>query len=346
MKKIFIKFIAVAVITTAFAGCGKKEYLEDIKAKDYVKISEYKGLEVTQAHEEITEEYRDSYINYLLSLNPADGVKEGDTVNIDYEGKLDGVPFEGGTAAGQNLGIGSGQFIPGFEEGLIGAKVGETRDLNITFPEEYQNVEMAGKAVVFTVTVNTIMAAQPQELTDEYVQGLDIECSTVEDYKQYVYDRLVEEENAAYETDVENSLVTSIMESSEFIQDPPQEMQERYIETLTANLTAQAAEYGKTLEEFMMLYYGMDASTYVEEIKVQALDSAKHYILLQAIADEEKIVVTKEELQAEMEEMAAQSSYETVEEFKEAVNAKGYREYMLGMRVMDMLRENAIITQE
>lgn len=354
MKKrpVLLKVISFAVMAAAavtFAACGddsNKTYLDEINAKSYVKLGEYKGLEVTQADPEVLEEERDSYINYLLSLNPKEGVKEGDTVNIDYTGTLDGVAFDGGTASGANLTIGSGQFIEGFEEGLVGAKMGDTVELDLTFPENYHSEEMAGKSVVFTVTINTIMAAAPQELTDEYVQGLDIDLSTVDEYKQYVYDMLYENAVNSYEMNVENALVSAALEKSEFVKEPPQAMVDRYTETLTANLTTEAAGYGVTLEEFMQYYYGMDAQTYPEEIKKQALLSSQQYILLKAIADEEGITVTEEELQAEIQRMASEASYESVDEFKEMVDDKGYKEYMIGQKVMDMLRENAVITAE
>lgn len=354
MKSILVKVMTMAVMMAAaagFAGCGNtddsgKAYLDEINVKDYVKLGEYKGLEITQAQPEITDEYRDSYINYMLSLNPEEGVKEGDTVNIDYVGTEDGVAFEGGTASGTNLTIGSGQFIPGFEEGLIGAKAGDTLELALTFPEDYRSPEMAGKAVVFTVTVNTIMAATPRELTDEYVQSLGMEMKTADEFKQYIYDMLYEQEMAAYEANVENAVVTSAMEKSEFKKEPPQAMIDRYTDTLTSNLTSEAANYGRTLEEFMQLYYGMDAQTYPEEIRSQAVKSAQQYIMLKAIADEENLNVSEEELQAEMEEMAEASGAESVDSFKEKVNDKGYKEYMMGQKVMDMLRENAVISAE
>lgn len=354
MKLVIVKVMAMAVMTAAaagFTGCGdtddsEKAYLEEINVKDYVKLGEYKGLEITQAQPEITDEYRDSYINYMLSLNPEEGVKEGDTVNIDYVGTEDGVPFEGGTASGTNLTIGSGQFIPGFEEGLVGAKAGDTVEIDLSFPEDYHSPEMAGKAVVFTVTINTIMAATPQELTDEYVQSLAIEAKTVEEFRQYVYDMLYEQEMVAYESNVENAVVAAALEKSEFTKEPPQAMIDRYADTLTSNLTSEAAGYGRTLEEFMQLYYGMDAQTYPQEIKSQAVKSAQQYIMLKAIADAENLNVSDEELQAEMEKMAEIAGVKSVDSFRERVNDKGYKEYMMGQKVMDMLRENAVISAE
>ena len=353
-KAMLLKIVSIAVMTAAaatFTGCGstddsQKAYLNEIDTKDYVKLGEYKGLEINQAGPEVTDETRDSYINYLLSMNPDRGVIEGDTVNIDYVGTLDGVAFEGGTASGSNLTIGSGQFIDGFEDGLIGAKVGDTVELDLTFPEDYQNTDLAGKAVVFTVTVNTIMASTPQELTDEYVQGLGIECSTVEEYRQYVYDMLYEEQVSAYEIQVENALAGALVEKSEFIKEPPQAMLDRYNEMLTSSLTSAAAAYGMTLEQYMQLYYGMDAATYPEEIKSEALNSAQRYILLQAIADKEDLNVTDEELQVDIENTASESGYDSVDAFKEAVDEESYREYMMSEKVLGMMRENAVVSAE
>ncbi len=347
-----IKTAVLAVAATLMlvtAGCGQddseKAYLKEVEAEKYVKLGEYKGLEVVQPMPEVTEEQRDSYINYLLSLNPSDGAKNGDTVNIDYVGTLDGVAFDGGTAAGQNLTLGSGSFIEGFEEGLVGAKVGDTVELNLTFPENYPAAEMAGKSVIFTVTVNTIMAAQPQELNDAYVKGLDNGCANVEEYKQYVYDLLMEDATAAYEDAIENSLVNMLMDSCEFIKEPPQAMVDNYEEVLVNNLTAEAASYGMTLGQMMSLVYGTDTASYGNEIKEQAVRFAKQSLMLQAIADKEGLSVSEEELQTEMEELAAAGAYESVEELKKVLDAERYKESMMAQKVMGMLRENAIVKE-
>lgn len=353
-KKLLLKAVTLtvlAVMTAGFTACGVKEsekvYLDEIQAEKYVKLGEYKGLEVAQEEPQVTDEYRDAYINYLLCLDPEEGVKEGDTVNIDYVGTLDGVAFEGGTASGQNLTIGSNQFIEGFESGLIGAKTGDSVELNLTFPADYSNKDLAGKEVVFMVTVNSIMSSTPKELTDEYVKSLELEgCSNVEEYKQFVYDMLYEEETKTYERTIENTLVSDLLTKCEFTKEPPQAMMDRYAKTITARLTTEAESYGRTLEDYMQLAYGMDAATYAEEIKSQALIAAQQYIMLQAIADKEKLNVTDEEVKAEMEEVASGAGYESVDEFKELVNEDEYKEYMMGQNVMKLIRENAVIMPE
>lgn len=345
----------IAVLTAAamiiLAGCGQNEdekiYLDEVKAEDYVKLPEYKGLQVVQALPEVTDEYRDAYINYLLSLNPPEGAKDGDTVNIDYVGTLDGVAFEGGTAAGQNLTIGSGRFIEGFEEGLIGAKAGDVVELNLTFPENYISEEMAGQSVVFTVTVNTIMAAEPQELTDEYVKGLDNGCSTVEEYKQYAYDLLMKDAEESYEKAIENSLVNMLMESTEFTKEPPKAMVEGYVSMLNENMEAEAANYGMTLEQFIGAGFGMDAENFAKEMEEQAKQYARQYIMLQAIADKEGLSVTDEDVEKEIEELTAENGGDmSVEEIKAEMDMRRYKEYMMSQKVMAMLRENAVVSAE
>lgn len=341
-----IALLAVSAITV-LAGCGKddsgKVYLDEIRAEDYVKLGEYKGLSVEQALPEVTEEQVDAYINYQLSLNPKDGAKEGDTVNIDYVGTMDGVAFDGGTASGQNLTLGSHRFIEGFEEGLVGAKAGDVVELNLTFPEDYHE-GLAGEDVVFMVTVNTIMAATPQELNEEYVKGLEVGCSTVEEYRQYVKDLLMESVTAAYEDEIENSLVSLLMESCEFTKEPPQALVDGYEGILRTNLAAEAANYGMSLEQFMSLA-GMDAESYSQEIREQAVRYAKQSIMMQAIADREGLDVSEEELEKEMEEIVADTAYGSLDELKKDVDERRYRESMMAQKVMEMLRENAIVNE-
>ncbi len=322
---------------------GPDAYLSGIRASDYVNLGEYKGIAVTQAPPEVTDEYRDSYIDYLLCIDPNRGVIEGDTVNIDYAGTLDGVPFEGGTASGQELLIGSGRFVPGFEEGLLGAKTGETVEVPLTFPENYHE-ELAGKDVVFTVTINSIMAQEPQELTDEYVKGLDIGLSTVEEYRQYAYDALYEDALETYEMQVEDAALGIAFERCEFTKEPPEEMVERHMEILTSNLSMQAAGYGMTLSQLMEMY-GMDEAAYQEEFRSQAVEYVRQQIMIQAIADAEGLRVSEEEYRGELEGLLEGSAFGTVAELEEALDGEGYREYMLSQKVLGFLRENAVVTE-
>ena len=166
----------------------------DYKALDYVTLGEYKGLEVTLESTEVTDEEIDQQVASNLSASDKlEEVKEGtvesgDVANIDYEGKLNGEAFEGGTDKGYDLTIGSGTFIDGFEDGLIGKKIGDTVDLNLTFPENYGSTELAGKDVVFTVTINSVKRAP--ELTDALVAEISDEYKTVEEYRNSIKEQL------------------------------------------------------------------------------------------------------------------------------------------------------------
>lgn len=383
MKKKFVWIAAAALSAAMLAGCGSNEdttaetesaavaetetetaaeektysedaYLEGINAEDYVTLGEYKGIEVAVAPAEVTDEQVDSYIEQLRSSNPNRveikdrAVEEGDIANIDYVGKKDGEEFDGGSAEGYDLTIGSGSFIDGFEDGIIGMKTGETKDLNLTFPEEYQNADLAGQDVVFTVTLNGIYQEELPELNDEFVQSLEIEeCSTVEELRQYCYDGLMEQAQSARDYNIETEVLNQMRENSEF-QEVPQSMQERYYDRLESNLTMQASMYGMDLETLMLYMYGMSEDQYVEEMQTSAEQAAQQMIALKAIADKEGITVTEDEEKAELETYAANYGYESGDAYKEALGEgdgiKSFREYLLTEKVIDFLVENAVVT--
>lgn len=326
--------------------------LETIQTEDYVSAAEYKGIPVEMYQPSISEADIQSSIEYLLGVNPPEGVEEGDTVVMDYEGTLDGVAFDGGTAQDAELIIGSGQFIAGFEEGLVGVKAGESVDLDLTFPEDYHAADLAGKAVVFHVTVNMIMSNEPQELTDEFVKRLPPEmvpdmpadCDTVDEFKAYVASTLENEANTLYESSVKSSAIAWLMENSEFKMDPPADMVDQYVETLTFNLNAEAESYGMTLVDFMSLFYGMDETTYQAEIENQGIQSAKQYLLMQDIANKEGLNVDEDEVEASAILMAVQSGVD-VETFKAQTDMESFKEYLMGEKVLDFLYEHAVVTE-
>ena len=323
---------------------GPEAYLSGINVADYVTLGEYKGIEVSVDAPVVTDEYLDSYIDYVLQSNMVTTeitdrpVEEGDIVNIDYEGKIDGVAFDGGTAQGYDLTIGSGTFIDGFEDGLIGAETGETVDVNVTFPENYQGEEVAGKDAVFTVTVNSISVETLPELTDEFVQGLDVGVNTVEEYRQYAYDLLMEEEQATHDSNAEIAVLEAVMAGSQ-IQDPPEDMTNRYYNRIIDNMTYYASLYGYDLETFLSMQ-----GTSEDAIRESAAQAGQEIIVMQAIADAEGLSVTDEELDAEIETNAGSLGYDDVEEYRTSLDVEGYREYMMSEKVLNFLLENAVVT--
>lgn len=351
------KFMA-ALITLVAAGalmaCGSADtsqmkYLSDFKAKDFVKLGDYKGIEVQVEEPEITDDYLDGYIDYLLMNNPVStpvtdrSVEMGDTANIDYEGKLDGVAFAGGTAQGYDLTIGSGRFIEGFEDGVVGMEIGETKDINLTFPDPYDpNPDLSGKGVVFTVTVNSISLQEAPELSDEYVESLGIEdCSTVEDYRNYTYDKLMEQAKETFEGDKKDAVLAAVEKNTVF-DDMPEGMVDRLKDMLTSSMEGYAGLYGMDVGEYAANVYGCRPEEYEDVILEQAQQSARIYVMMSAIADKEKITVTDKEMEETLTEEARQYGA-SLEEFTEGLDKEGYREYLLFEKVTDFLAENAIV---
>ena len=182
-KKIIAALVGICTVVV-MTGCGNKGI-----SNDKITIKQYKGLEVEKVDPvEVTDTDVEDSINSTLQTKSTQNditdrpAQEGDVVTIDYEGKKDGVAFDGGTAQDQQLELGSGSFIDGFEDGIVGHNIGETFDLNLTFPEDYKSEDLAGQAVVFTVTLDKISEVIVPELTDELVAELSESAKTIEDY--------------------------------------------------------------------------------------------------------------------------------------------------------------------
>lgn len=353
MKKRIGILTAVLLAAAVLGGCAEETaVLSEMKTEKYVKLGEYKGIEVTVAKPEVSDEYLDSYIDYIRNMNVKVNeikdrkVADGDTVNIDYEGKKDGAAFEGGTAKGNELIIGSGSFIDGFEAGLVGVMPGDTVELNLKFPEEYGNAELAGQDVVFTVTVNFIVDRQVPELTDEFVATLNPECKTVDEFRQAAYDDLYKKAEEDYETQIEQGLLEKISANCEFKKDPPEEMVNNYVDRIKQNYTSMAQGYGMQLPDFLSNYYGMTEDAFMEEIKPSALETAKQSIMLQAISNAEGLSLTDADIQEAMQSEADDYGYETLDEFRELIDEDNYKDYAMVREVLDFLKENAVISND
>ena len=351
MKRKIALLTAVILVAGSLSACGKKaEYISEITASDYVELGEYKGIEVTvDEPASVAQKNADGYLVYLHSINTnltevtdRTVVEEGDMVNIDYAGYKDGVAFDGGTAADQNLMIGSGAFIPGFEDGLIGKEVGETVMLDLTFPADYRSEEMAGAEVTFEVTINGIFIS---ELTVEFINEVaQSDFSTVEEFEDYNYNRYYEDAVSANEQKIASTIAQAVMANCIF-QEPPEEMVERYCDMQIKDMTMQLAAYGTDLNTYMQTYYGMNMEEYMQAFKEDAAKMAQQYIMFQAIADAEGLNVSEEEITQEMEKRAAEYGYASVEELKEKeeVGEEVFYEYLMAAKVMDFLEENAEI---
>lgn len=335
MKKRMITIgLAISMIAALLVGCGNGEI-----SNDKITIKQYKGLEVKKEKvAEVTDAVVEESIKTTLqSMATQTEIKDraaqnGDIVLIDYEGKLDGVAFEGGTATDYNLELGSDSFIDGFEDGIIGHKIGETFDLELTFPENYHSADMAGKTVVFTVTLDAITEVTLPELTDDLVKEISDTSTTVEEYKTQVKEDLItsNEETAAYA--LEQKVWAALVENCE-VTEYPQEQVDQYVASLTSQYEYYAAMYGMETEDFIVQYYGVSSERIAKD------NICKEYAI-ELIAEKEKIVITAEDYEKGLAEYAAQYGYDDVEEFEKLIGEESIKKELLAGRVGEFLVEN------
>lgn len=326
---------AVLAAAVIFVGCGAKENapLNRLDVEQYVTLGDYNSIVDTLEPVEIEESLRDelalAVYNQYVTKDAAvtdRAVKMGDTVNIDYEGKKDDVAFVGGTAAGALLAIGSGQFIPGFEDGLVGVMPGETVDLNISFPEGYGNAELAGQPVVFTVTVNFICPTLDQ-MQDSAVPNIGIEgVNTVDELRQYANDYLY----SNLLSGLQDSIVDELLAVSTF-HALPEDMVEAEKAVISKSLDDTSAEVGATPDQYANYYYGMSADEFVAGY---AEENIKRNLVFQAIANIEGLTVSDEELQDRLEEYSAAGGYASVEEFIGELTEEDFRNYFMNEKVL------------
>ena len=226
--------------------------------KPEVTLGDYKGIEVpktrvTVKKDEIEEELKKVQEQNAREITIEDrAVKDGDILTIDYSGSVDGVKFEGGTAEDQTLVIGSGAFIPGFEEQLVGKNLNETADINVTFPEEYHAPDLAGKDAVFTVTVKAIKEKELPELDDEFAAEVS-EFETLEDYKADIKEKIRDRKKEAANTERENKIVDAAVEAATM--DIPEAMIEEQVQQMTDEFAQRLSYQGLSMEQYLMLLW-------------------------------------------------------------------------------------------
>lgn len=353
MKRKIYVLAAVLLSSLFLTACGSKAYLKDIKAEKYVTLGNYMGIEASVEKVEVPADAVETYIeeNFLAPKAekvPVTGrpVQEGDTVNIDFAGYQDGVAFDGGTGTGFDLTIGSGRFIDGFETGLIGASEGDQVSLDLTFPDPYTNPDLAGKPVVFEVTVNSISENKLPALTDELVQQLSLEgydvgaCQTAEELRAWVRDLYEQSVQSAYDNQVETALASAVMDNSTFIKELPAEMVERFTTSIENTMSARAASMGMSLAQYMQMYQGLDEAGYQAAFQENGERMAKRYLMYQAIADREGLAPTEEEISEETSALMTLYGYATEEELKKSVDMESFKEDLMRKKVVAFLIEN------
>lgn len=309
--------------------------------KDHVELGEYKGITVEKTVMDVTEDDIDFEISNILSTSaeevedPETKIAEGDIANIDYVGKKDGVAFDGGTAEDYDLSIGSGQFIEGFEEGLIGAKKGETRDLDLTFPEEYPSEDLAGQKVVFTVSVNAIKRIP--ELTEEWVTA-NTEYDTIDAYKESVREDLEKSNEQTAESSLQNTAWEQVLSESE-IKEYPDEDLKAAKEEYNDSLNSYAEQMGQSVDDLLKAQ-GMTKEQIEEESQQYAEYKVKQNLILQAIMDNEGFSMDDEDSQKAKEQMEEDYGM-SMDELNKQYGESTVTETVALTRIMDFIINNA-----
>lgn len=341
--------------TTEVSGNGiisTKDYNPD----DYVKLGDYEGITVntdvyTYTDADVDAQFNKEinyYVEYMdaYDYTPTDkqNVETGDTVNIDYTGTRDGVAFDGGTAQGAHLKIGSGKFIDGFEDGLIGHTVGETVDLNLTFPENYSNTDLAGAAVVFEVKINSIDEGRMPEINDALIAKLNLGYDTVDAYRQNVEDYL---KNACDEknSDAKKSAVWNAVYATCEVSDAPQELVDDIKTRIAANAQSYADYYKVDLSTFITNYMGLTEEEYEKQTAESAAESAKEKLAIAAIAKKAGISLSDDDIRAAAEEEYSDYGYDSADALLSAIGKGAYYDYVLADRVNEYLIDQVTIVE-
>ncbi|WP_138159504.1 trigger factor [Peptoniphilus catoniae] len=320
-----------------------------VDVKPEVKLGEYKGIEVEDVKYEVTDELIDKDLENQRQMNarrvnvddrPA---KEKDKVNIDFKGKIDGEEFEGGSAEKQDLELGSNTFIPGFEDQIIGHKVGEEFEIDVTFPEDYASEDLKGKDAKFEIKLNTISYDELPELDDEFIKDIS-DFDTVEEYRQDLKEKREKEFEHRERAEKENKILERIVEEMEV--DVPQGMVNHQIDMQMQNFDQSLRAQGMSLEDYIKMI-GSNVDAFRENLKDDALRQVKTSLAIEAVAKAEKIDATEEEVTAEIDRMVEE--YFPDEEDKKAkmkeqmaaANKEGIKENLLNRKALDFLVENA-----
>ena len=282
-------------------------YTAEVDLKPEVELGTYKGIEIEKVDTVVSGEDVDNEIERVRKTNARKvditdrAAQDGDSTNIDFEGFVDEVAFEGGKGEGYDLTLGSKSFIPGFEDQIVGHEIGEEFDVNVTFPEDYHSEELKGKAAVFKCKINSIKENQLPELDDEYVSDIS-DAETVEDYKATIRKQLEEKKEKQAKATRENKAIEKLIESSKM--DIPASMIENQQHSMLDEFKQQLAMQGMSFDMYSQ-YTGMNEDVMLEQVKPEAEKRVKSRLVLEAVSKAENIEVSDEDLDKKLEDMAA-----------------------------------------
>lgn len=322
-------------------------FTAEVALKPEVTLGQYKGVKVDKADLEVTEEEVTAEIDKERDKNSRTvdvtdrAVKDGDVATIDFEGFVDGVAFEGGKGSDYPLTIGSHAFIPGFEEELIGAQIGVETEVNVTFPEDYQAEELAGKPAVFKCTVKRLQEKQLPELDEDFVGEVSEESDTVEEYREEIRKKLEKRKTDEAKAVKEDAVVDAIIADAKM--DIPEAMIETQQRQMVQDYAQRMQSQGISMEQYMQ-FTGMTGDMLLEQVKPQVMKKIQSRLVLEAVAAAEGIQVTEEEIAEELKTMG--EAYQMEPEKVEELLGENGREQVKGdisvRKAVDFVVENAV----
>lgn len=321
-------------------------YTVTVFVKPEATVKDYKGIEVKKFDTKVTKKDIDNALEQARDKNARTVTVEDralemkDISTIDFEGFVDGVAFEGGKGENFELTIGSGQFIPGFEEQLVGMKIGEEREINVKFPDEYHAENLAGKDAMFKVKLISIKSKVLPELDDEFAKDIS-EFDTLEEYKKDVEKKLKEEKEKQAEADKEAQAIEKIVENTEV--NIPDSMIEDQMEQMVEQFNANLSYQGLNLETYCK-YLGTTVEAFKETLKPQATKDVKLKLALEYIAKTENITATDEDINAKIDELAKEYGNENADSLKNNENIKKYMsERVLQDKTLKVVLDNVVV---
>jgi len=321
-------------------------FTAEVALKPEVTLGEYKGVEVEKAPVEVTDAEIDAEVDKQREQNARTididdrAVEKGDMIKLDFDGSVDGVPFDGGKAENYDLTVGSGSFIPGFEDQLVGVKIGEEVDVKVTFPEDYHAEELKGKEAVFKCTVHEIKAKELPEIDDEFAAEVS-EFDTLEEYKADVKAKIKEQKAADGKRNQEDQAVEQAVKNAEY--EIPQPMIDTQTTQMVEDFAQRIQSQGITLEQYFQ-FTGLTAEKMMEDMKPQAIKRIETRLVLEAIAKAENIEITDEKVDEELAKMAEsyKMEVEKLKEFMGENEKKQMKEDLAVQEAVTFLVENAV----
>jgi len=359
INDLFPEAYEAAVVESGIQPVGRpeadvvSESLEDgvvlkvtVAVKPEIKVGNYTGLKATKKVNTVDDADVEAELVRMQNRNGRIITREGkaengDTVDMDFEGFVDGVAFEGGKAEHYSLVLGSGSFIPGFEDQLIGHEAGEEFDVNVTFPEEYQAKELAGKAAVFKIKLHEVKTKELPALDDEFAKDVS-EYDTLDELKASIRKGMEEQNEKQAALAVENDLVDQVIATIEG--DIPEAMYEARMDEAVRDFEYRLAQQGLKLDMYLQ-YMGQTMESFRASFREQAEKQVKIRLALEAVAAAEQIAATDEELEAELQRVADNYKMELAK-VKELVNADEVKKDLAVNKAIDFIRDHAEITEE